>query len=388
MSRIFRIIMMSAIVALFTASCSKDYSYEGGGSTNGTGGTSSGTAVYTQDGAPGICTAPVINGSYVTGTPMNGSNTVILLVDVTTPGTYTISTGVVNGVNFTGSGNFITTGQQILSLTGSGTPVSSGTYSYVPGSGGGCSFNITVTSASASTAVGTLNCGSATVAGTYTQGTDLTTSNTISIPVNVTTAGTYNISAVSNGCTFSGSGNLAAGAQTITLTGSGTPVNSGTVSVAVALGASVCDVPITYAIGTTGGDFLKCSVDGGPVTNFNTGLISSFTSGDLSISGQSSTYDLQITVSDNTATPAIVVGAYHNIPLSNPGVQVYCSDQLNTPSLSQVWSDLAAATNAFTVNITSITATQVTGTFSGTLNNLVGGGGSKSITNGSFSFAY
>ena len=385
MSRIFRMIIMSAIVALFAASCSKDYSYEGGGgTTNGTGGTSSGTAVYTQVGAPGVCTAPVINGSYVTGTPMNASNTVIILVNVVTPGTYTITTGAVNGINFTGSGTFITTGQQILSLTGSGTPVSSGTYSYIPGSGGGCSFGVTVTSASASTAVGTLNCGSATVAGTYTQGTDLTSSNTISIPVNVTTAGTYNINAVSNGCTFSGSGNLAAGAQTITLTGSGTPTNSGTISVAVSLGSSVCDIPINYAVGTVT-DFLKCSIDGGPITNFNNALTGSYSTSDFSVSGQSATQDLQVTVTHTTGG-TVGVGTYHNASPTN--TVVFCADQLSNLSSTQTWVDLSPTSNIFTVNITTITPTVVTGTFNGNLYDLTGGGGTKVITNGSFRISY
>jgi alpha-tubulin suppressor-like RCC1 family protein len=50
---------------------------------------------------------------------------------------------------------------------------------------------------------------------------------TQTITVNVTTAGTYNISATANGITFSGAGSLSTGTQTIILTASGTPQAEG-----------------------------------------------------------------------------------------------------------------------------------------------------------------
>jgi hypothetical protein len=51
-------------------------------------------------------------------------------VTVTTTGPYTITTDTVNGVWFNASGNFTATGPATLSLTGNGTPVNSGPFTY------------------------------------------------------------------------------------------------------------------------------------------------------------------------------------------------------------------------------------------------------------------
>ena len=252
MIRMLKLFLMGLILCLSFTSCDKEVSTENGGTpgSGGSGGSQSGTAVFTLMGAPGACATPVISGIYIAGTPMDASNTVVLAVDVTTIGTYVISTGTSNGISFTGSGTFTITGPQILVLTGTGTPTAAGTFGYSPGTNG-CSFQITFTGVVVVPAAGTLNCATATLGGVYTQGISLTSSNTVSIPVNVTTAGTYSIStAATNGCTFSGSGTLALGAQTIILTGSGLPVNSGTISFPVSLGTSTCSFSISFIAGT------------------------------------------------------------------------------------------------------------------------------------------
>ncbi len=488
MRRIASLFLSGLFFTILFASCTKEYSLENGGSSgSGTGGGSqSGTAVFTLVGAPGTCTTPAISGTYQVGTALDASNTVILIVDVTTIGTYTISTGTSNGIKFSGSGTFTVTGSQVLILTGTGTPVAAGTKNYSPGTNG-CSFSITtVAVAPPPVAVGTLDCSAATLAGTYTQSIALTSANTVTIPVNVTTAGTYSITTAStNGCTFSGSGTLALGAQTVVLTGSGTGVNAGAISFPVSFGASNCNFSITFApapppavgvldcagltvngsytqgtalgasntisipvnvttaglysitasangvtfsgsgvlasgaqtivlagsgTGTSAGnfnydinfgasscspsitfaagstDFLKCSIDGGPITDFSANLSGSLTAGSFSAGGQSATQDLQIGVTDaNGGT--IVVGTYHNASPTN--TTLYCDDQLtNIGSLTPIWTDLSPNSNIFTLNITSISATVIKGTFSGKLVDIAGGGGTKVITNGSFSITY
>ena len=105
--------------AILYTSCYKEYSYEGGPMS----GIAGGTAVYTLEGEGGNCTRPLINGTYTTGTALQPSTNIQLRVNVTTIGTYTLTTLLVNGIQFSTSGNFTVTGSQTITLTGSGTPL-------------------------------------------------------------------------------------------------------------------------------------------------------------------------------------------------------------------------------------------------------------------------
>ncbi|CAN5834780.1 hypothetical protein BH11BAC4_BH11BAC4_08100 [soil metagenome] len=388
MRRIINLMLAGLCFTIVFISCTKEYSLENGVLIPGSGGggSQSGTAVFTLTGAPGACATPAITGNYIVGAPLDISNTVILSVDVTTIGTYTISTGSANGMAFSGTGTFTITGTQVIVLNGSGTPAAAGTNTFSPGTNG-CSFQITATSVVIPSAVATLDCTTATTAGVYTQFIALASSNTVTIPVTVTTAGAYSITTTAtNGCTFSGSGNLSLGAQTVVLTGSGTPDNAGAVSFPVSFGASSCNFSITFIAGTAPVDFLKCSIDGGALTNFSASLSGSLTAGIFTASGQSATQDLQIGVVDANGG-AIAVGTYHNASPSN--TTLYCDDQLtNIGSATPIWSDLSPSSNIFTLNITSVTATVIKGTFSGNLVDIAGAGGTKVITNGSFSITY
>jgi len=82
--------------------------------------------------------------------------------------------------------------------------------------------------------------------------TAMTPANTVTININVTTAGTYSLTtATSNGITFSGTGTLTAlGAQTIVLTASGVPVAAGPTNFVVDPGTSVCSFTIDVTAGT------------------------------------------------------------------------------------------------------------------------------------------
>ncbi|MET0392839.1 MAG: hypothetical protein ABW019_06840 [Chitinophagaceae bacterium] len=199
-----------------------------------------GPATYTVD-----CSSPEMHGAYVMGTALNASNTVHLNVNVTTRGQYTVTTGTVNGMTFSETGIFYTTGPQTLNLAASGTPAAAGTFS-IPVSSGitPCSFPVTVSGP----ANYTVNCGSAVVHGSYMAGTALGAGNTVDIQVTAATMGDYTITATVNGMTFSGSGTFSAtGPQTITLAGSGTPAAAGTFNVAVSSGAAPCSFPVTVS---------------------------------------------------------------------------------------------------------------------------------------------
>lgn len=253
MVRTIKVFLCGILFCAFFLACEKEYSSENGdpnGGAGGGGGSSSGTALFTLEGAPGACSNPVINGSFVAGTALTATNVVIVSVNVTTVGTYTISSGSANGISFSGSGTFTSTGVQAVILTGTGTPTTAGTFNYTPGTNG-CTFPLTVTSVPAGpVAVYTLNgapgaCVTPVIAGTYLVGVPLTSGNTITVTANVTTAGSYSISTNSvNGISFSGSGNLAIGTtQTIVLTGSGTPTAANTSSFTI--GTNGCTFPIT-----------------------------------------------------------------------------------------------------------------------------------------------
>jgi hypothetical protein len=102
-------------------------------------------AVYALEGAPMACSNADVQGTYEEGTALALANKVVLQVNVTTPGSYTINTGTNEGMSFSASGNFASTGLQTVTLQGSGTAPLAGTYTIpVIAGSSNCSFEITV----------------------------------------------------------------------------------------------------------------------------------------------------------------------------------------------------------------------------------------------------
>ena len=108
-------------------------------------GGTSGTATYSFNGGTSSCTDAAVAGTFTAGTAVSSGNTVTLNIMVDKAGTYSISTNTVNGITFTGTGSFTTTGAQTVILTASGTPAAAGTFAFIPGANG-CSFNVIVNS--------------------------------------------------------------------------------------------------------------------------------------------------------------------------------------------------------------------------------------------------
>jgi hypothetical protein len=108
----------------------------------GTGAT--GTAIYSMGGAPNSCTGFTITGSWKAGQIIQaGVNTVVMNVNVTAIGLYSITIPAVNGVSFVGSGVFNNLGVQSILLNASGTPVNSGAFNYtVSSTTTNCTFSI------------------------------------------------------------------------------------------------------------------------------------------------------------------------------------------------------------------------------------------------------
>jgi len=77
----------------------------------------------------GHCSATNIHGKWYNGLPANtDTNYVEVSVYVTRPGPYTITSDTVNGVKFTGTGNFPDTGMAVARLKGTGSFRTPGNY--------------------------------------------------------------------------------------------------------------------------------------------------------------------------------------------------------------------------------------------------------------------
>ncbi len=132
--------IVAAIMFLFATSCQKEFSLDNQTSP----GSSSGSAVYQFMGSPGNCALPVISGSYEAGTALDSSNKITLQVNVASIGTYQVSTGTANGIQFIVSDSFKTTGVQVITLQGSGIPLAGGSFNFSP-SLASCTFTVSVT---------------------------------------------------------------------------------------------------------------------------------------------------------------------------------------------------------------------------------------------------
>ena len=204
-----------------------------------------GSSVFTV-----TCTGATPAGTYVAGTPLTAANTITLNVNVTTVGTWSVTTApAVNGVTFSGTGTFAATGAQTIVLTGSGTPTAAGSFTFtVTGATATCTFQSTVAPAAGGNAVFTVACTGATPVGVYMAGTPLTAANTITLNVNVTTAGTWTVTTAPavNGIIFSGTGTFSTtGAQTIQLSASGTPIAAGAFTFTVTGATATCTFQTT-----------------------------------------------------------------------------------------------------------------------------------------------
>jgi hypothetical protein len=90
------------------------------------------------------CNSTAVSGSYVVGTLLTTSNKVVVEVNVSSAGAYTITSNTMNGMTFSKTGVFSGTGIQNVTLTGNGTPVAAGTDNFTVGTAA-CPFSVTTT---------------------------------------------------------------------------------------------------------------------------------------------------------------------------------------------------------------------------------------------------
>jgi len=106
-------------------------------------GTITGSAVFTYDGAPNSCTEAGVGGSYKVGNSLNETHKVRIGVNVLRAGNYNITTALINGISFSGTGNLPNLGYGVVDLVGSGTPITEGVFSFIS-SNNGCLFPVRV----------------------------------------------------------------------------------------------------------------------------------------------------------------------------------------------------------------------------------------------------
>jgi hypothetical protein len=212
------------------------------------GASSGGSALYTLQGSGSTCMNYSLgSGTYTVGTALTSANKVDIQVNVTTVGSWTISTATVDGFSYSGTGTFTTTGVQLITLLGSGTPSTAGAQTFTVTAGSAsCTFPVTVTGGSSSAC--------ATPQGTYTAGTALASTNKISVTHTYAAAGTFNLSTNTvNGYSFGpGSTTATAGTPvTLTLNGTGTPTAAGTNTFTIDFGDGTnCTFTVTVVSGT------------------------------------------------------------------------------------------------------------------------------------------
>lgn len=203
----------------------------------------------------GNCMPITVTGNFITNKPANDSDFLTVNINVTSAGTYSITSDSVNGYIFKASGIFNNVGVIPVKLTCSGTPLIPGTDRFnIIYNNSSCEAIVTVLSDSVPASSYTLqgspgNCMNDTIKGSYLQTVALDTLNKVTISVNVITPGRFSISTNTvNGYRFSGEGMFAAiGIQSIIFKGEGTPVNAGTDIFTVNANNNTCSFSITVS---------------------------------------------------------------------------------------------------------------------------------------------
>lgn len=209
--------------------------------------TADGKAIFSFDGTPGNCINAVVNGSFYAGILTTANNTVVLNVSVSKTGTYTINTNVANGITFSSSGVFSSTGPQTVILLPTGAPIRSESTAFIPNTGTqACDFLVDIQPLPPP-AIFTLSgapgaCTPVTVNGFYIHAKPLDAANNVIIQVDVSAVGSYSISTnLVNGFSFSASGVFTTtGLQNIMLKGNGVPLAIETSIISPGHGTTTC----------------------------------------------------------------------------------------------------------------------------------------------------
>jgi hypothetical protein len=183
----------------------------------------------------GNCSDVIVSGTYNKDQQLNDSNSIEVNVNITSPGSYTITTDTVNGYSFSATGTVLTTGLTHIKLKSAGAPVIAGEDHFtIKYDTSFCEADVLITEPvheASFTFEGAPDiCANDRVYGNYITRVALDSNSYVIINLNVTEAGSFTIlTDTINGYYFSGSGKfLSTGLQTVLLYAWGTPVQKGT----------------------------------------------------------------------------------------------------------------------------------------------------------------
>ncbi|MGG5578586.1 hypothetical protein ACPDHL_14770 [Myroides sp. C15-4] len=178
------------------------------------------------------CDQVQVLGDYRIGMRLVSTNKMVLTVDVTSTGYWSITTNTVNGYSFRGSGSFTSTGEQEIVLLGTGAPIQSGINLF------NFTTNSDVTTRSSCTDISVtvneisykVDCSNVSFTGVFKQDETLTASHTAKLSVEIRSTGeTILETNTVNGVYFT-SGPLSFDeliTREVVLTAVGTPVEAG-----------------------------------------------------------------------------------------------------------------------------------------------------------------
>ena len=211
------------------------------------------------------CASIVAHGAYVIGAPMTAANYLSVPIHVTQEGSFAISGTSNNGYSFYYSGTVTDTGQYVINVPALGMPSKEQIDNVmVISAADTCSIPVTVQT---NVATYDIDCASIVVYGNYLKNQVLDKNNYIEIRVNVSSAGSCNISTpIVNGISFSASYTLGVGSTTIRLFGSGTPTTNSDFPITITTNSPAGNVtcsatipmtlpPLTYALIGNDGTF-------------------------------------------------------------------------------------------------------------------------------------
>jgi hypothetical protein len=141
----FTLVRILVFLSLFAViGCQKDISVELPPNSGG-GGTGGGSAQFALVPSGTSCSDAVVTGSFITGVALGIDAMLTVTVNVTKTGDWTYATKLVNGFTFAGAGSFTTTGKQVITLMGAGTPIKTGnTLINLNINGATCTLNVPV----------------------------------------------------------------------------------------------------------------------------------------------------------------------------------------------------------------------------------------------------
>lgn len=182
-------IALLLLSAIFFVSCQKELNWDLSAQSQGT---------LKADSTTNECLPIVVQGTYIVDSALGSTNYIDVQVDVTTVGIYQITSDTINGVSFYGSGTFGNTGINTVRLMGSGTPTASGITTFIISylnNNSYCTVDVEILPAATNPnavivfgGAGT-TCTGFTLAGSYMQSLPLTSGNTVSLNVSVTSEG-------------------------------------------------------------------------------------------------------------------------------------------------------------------------------------------------------